>query len=271
MKNFTLEKLLIEPLYIGLYVPPIVWKGDSVGHIGENDTFFWVVEGECFLTVDSQSYIVHPGQLVYLPKGKMRSYTHVSERFSLYEMAFSAKINDKDIMETLGLTNHNFVVDVPNREEMNRLFESSHRRELYKNPLYDVAWCSNIINIIKIFAEQNKNHTENHKIFFKPVLDYMEKNIDAEIKIDDLANIVYMQPTYFIKKFKNVFGITPIAYLNRNRIFKAMGMLSATNLSIEQIAFNVGIRDISYFTRVFKKHCGVSPGEYRKEFKKDAF
>ena len=72
----------------------------------------------------------------------------------------------------------------------------------------------------------------------------------------------------FIKKFKESFGITPIAYLNRDRMFMAMGMLSETNLSIEQIANKVGIRDVSYFARVFKKHCGVSPGEYRKEFKK---
>ena len=88
-----------EALY--LYVPPIVWKGDSVGHMGEYDLFFWVLEGECFLRIDSQNYIIRPGQLAYLPKGKMRAYTHASERFSMYEMAFSATSDAKNLMETL--------------------------------------------------------------------------------------------------------------------------------------------------------------------------
>ena len=144
MNNFKLENLLIEPLYIGLYVPPIVWKGDAVGHMGINDTFFWVLEGECFLTVDSQSYIVKPGQLAYLPKGKMRSYTHVSERFSMWEMAFSAKINGEDLMQTLGLTEHNFVVDIQTKEEMSHVL--SRKIFMFKNDRLD-TYKKNIVDI----------------------------------------------------------------------------------------------------------------------------
>lgn len=264
----VLENLFIKPIDVYLYVPPIVWKGDSVGHIGKNDIFFWVLEGECFLNVDSQSYIVRPGQLAYLPKGKMRAYTHVSERFSMYEMAFEIKVNDQDLMPALGLDENNFVVDIPNKEEMSKLFENSHRKELFKNPLYDVSWCANIINIIRLYAEQRKKQTDKDSILFKPVLEYISKNIDKEIKIKDLASVIYMQPTYFIKKFTGSFGLSPIAYLNRERVFNAMGMLAKTELSIGQIANRVGISDISYFARVFKKYCGITPSEYRTEFKK---
>lgn len=268
---FKLEDLKIKPLGVFLYVPPIVWKGDAVGHIGENDIFFWVLEGECFLNIDSESYIVRPGQLAYLPKGKMRSYTHTSERFSMYEMAFDVKANGEEIMELLGLTEHDYVVDIPDIKKMSSLFESSHRKELKKNPLYDVAWCAHILDIIRIYAEERQKQSGEESIAFKPVLEYMSRNIDKTLKNEELANIVHIQQTYFIKKFRNIYGIPPMAYFNRMKMYKAMGMLVGTTLTIEEISKKIGIFDTSYFARIFKKHCGVSPTEYRAEFKRNRF
>ena len=263
---FELEELLIKPVELFLYVPPIVWKGDSVGHIGKNDLFFWVLEGECFLSIDSQSYIIRPGQLAYLPKGKMRAYTHASERFSMYEMAFSAQANGENLMEVLGLAQQNFVVDIPDKEEMSHLFESSHRVELFKNPLYDVAWCANIVNIIRIYAAERQKLSSDDSLVFKPVLEYMSQNISRSVKVEELAVLVYMQPTYFIKQFHKHFGMPPMAYFLRMRMYKAMGMLTGTELPIEEISHAVGIFDTSYFARIFKKHCGVTPTQYRAEF-----
>lgn len=265
---FKLERLLVEPLAVSLYVPPIVWKGDSVGHIGSNDYFFWVLEGECFLSIDSQSYIVKPGQLAYLPKGKMRAYTHASERFSMYEMSFVAKANGEDLMEVLGLRDQNFVVDIPNKEEMNYLFENSHRKEMHKNPLHDVGWCANIINIIQTYAKERQKQSGNDSLIFKPVLEYMTNNITKPIRAEQLAALVYMQPSYFIKSFRKTYNMPPMAYLNRMRVYKAMGLLAGTDLSMDEIARSVGIADKSYFSRMFKKHCNVTPTEYRNELKK---
>jgi uncharacterized protein YabN with tetrapyrrole methylase and pyrophosphatase domain len=56
MENPILElkNITIVPESVHLYIPPIVWKGDSVGHIGTFDVFFLVLEGECFLKIDSE-------------------------------------------------------------------------------------------------------------------------------------------------------------------------------------------------------------------------
>lgn len=263
----TLKELTIKPQTLYLYVPPIVWKGDSVGHIGKRDLFFWVIEGECFLRIDNQNYIIRPGQLAYLPKGKVRAYTHASDTFRMYEMAFSATSKGKSLMELLGLTEGDFVVDIPDKEEMSALFENSHRKEMFKNPIYDVAWCANIANIIRIYAnERAKQHTSETKVF-RPVLEYMSQNIGRSVRLEELASLVYMQPTYFIKCFGKSFGLSPLAYFNRMKIYKAMGLLAGTDLSIEDIAKQLGIADTSYFTRMFKKHCNVTPSVYRAEFK----
>ena len=60
-----------------------------------------------------------------------------------------------------------------------------------------------------------------------------------------------------------------MAYLNRMRMYKAMGMLAGTEIPIEQIAKKTGFHDASYFSRAFKKHCKVTPSEYRAEFKRN--
>ncbi len=265
-QTIRLENLKIKPINVKLHVPPIVWKGDRIGHIGWNDVFFMVVEGECFLSIDSQNYVIKPGQLAYLPKGKRRMYTSVSKNFRMYEMIFSAKINDTDLMEALNLAEHDFVVDMPDGDYIKELFESSSRDELFRDPLYDVAWCGNIINIIYAYARERQKLKGSSSLFFKPVLDYMAQNMDKEIKLDELAGVVYMHPTYFVKRFKENFGLPPLTYLNRMRIYTAMGMLTIDAYSVEKIAKMVGIADASYFARVFKKYVGVSPTEYKNAY-----
>ena len=262
------EELRIRPHSIHLYVPPIVWKGDSVGHIGKRDLFFFVVEGECFLHIDSQSFVVRPGQLAYLPRGRMRAYTHASERFSMYEMAFSAEADGENLMDLLGLSEDNFVVDVSERETVRALFESSYRREMYKDPIYSILWCENIMQIIMLYAKERQKTAGNEAAYFKPVLEYMAKNMQGCVRTEELSALVYMEHTYFTKKFRSVFGLPPMAYLNRMRMYTAMGLLVGTDKTVEQIGSSVGITDTSYFARAFKKHAGVTPTEYRSQFKK---
>ncbi len=265
--NFKLNDLQIKPIAVSLHIPPIVWKGDCIGHIGNNDTFFFVLEGECFLNIDDQYSLIRPGQLAYLPKGKKRAYTHISEPFTMYEMAFQVDINGQDIMDFLKLREKDFVVDVPDIDLLRHLYENSCRFELFKDPLYDIGWCANIVNIIKIYAEARRKQNAAEGYRFGAVLEYMMQHLEQPITTEELAELVYMQPTYFIKRFKAAYGLPPIAYLGRLRLYKAMEYLASTDLAIDKIAQEIGITDASYFARVFRKHCGVTPSEYRAAFK----
>ncbi len=265
---YQLEELRIKPEYLEMYAPPMVWKGDSVGHIGINDLFFWVVDGECFLTIDSQSFIVKPGQLAYLPKGKKRIYTHTSNHFVMYEMAFSITSKNENIMDILGLTEQNFVVDITDKDEMNRLFSESMRKEMYQDPLYNISWGANLMSIISIYTTERRKMNDNESLIMKPVIEYMTENISKKITTASLAALVYMQPTYFIKRFKRAYSLPPINYFNQMKMYKAMGMLAGGEAAIEDIAAMLGFSDASYFSRLFKKHCGITPSEYRTEFRK---
>ena len=179
----AIHDLTLRPIAVYMHVPPAVWKGDRRGHIGSNDTFFWVLEGECFLTVGEKSTIVRPGQLAFLPKGVRRAYTQASERFAMYEMAFSASVNEgKNLMRFLQLPGADLAVDIADQEKMSRLFEGSYHKELFKDPLYDVAWCSNLMEIIHLYTEAHRAQSGKARSDFAPVLQMMEEQIDRTLK-----------------------------------------------------------------------------------------
>ena len=179
---------------------------------------------------------------------------------------FSAVAGDKNLMQVLSLMDGEFVSEVPDVQMMQKLFESSHIKEMHRNPLFDVGWCANIINIIKIYAEGRKSENGKERQLFKTVIDYMGEHIGENLNTEQLARLVHMQTTYFIKRFKKTYGLPPIAYFNRMKIYKAMELLVRGDMAVEQIAREVGIHDSAYFARMFKKHCNITPTKYRAQF-----
>ena len=267
-KNFTAEKITVNPVRIQFYVPPVVWKGDAVGHIGKNDVFFWLLEGEMALFVEKECYIMRAGQLAFLPKGKFRRYTALSKDFSLYTMSFVAESDGENLMKGLGLGEKNHVVNVEDPDRLTKYFETSSYVGMQKDPINNFIWNTNIMNIIKEFCECSEKQMELKDERLDSAILHMQNNLNKNITIEDLASLVFMQPTYFIRRFKKVYSASPMAYFKSLRINKAMELLLTTDNEIENIAKELGIDDASYFSRWFKKSCGIPPAECRKSFLK---
>ena len=88
-----------------------------------------------------------------------------------------------------------------------------------------------------------------------------------KINIDDYAQKLHMSACWFIKNFKQIMGITPMQYIVSKRIGIAKNLLISSNLSLSEISDNIGYDNPLYFSRLFKNHSGVTPSEYRKQFK----
>ena len=263
----AIQGMSVSPKKTQLFIPPIKWRGDPKGHIGVYDTFFYIVSGECSLMIDGEYTILKPGDLAFLPKGRMRAYSNMSETITLYEMNFSAEIDGINWYTALGLEKGNYVVRHNFNELISDLFESSVRYELNQSILYDVIHSSNVLTLIKIFATL-KTEQDNIAQTFLPVIGYMKEHLDKQIKVSELAELVYMEETYFIKKFKKAFGDSPITYLNKLKIYRAMSYLAERSSTLSEISRKIGIYDSSYFSKLFKAHTGITPMEYRSIFDK---
>lgn len=94
--------------------------------------------------------------------------------------------------------------------------------------------------------------------------EYIEEHLSEKIILEDIAQIVYMNPTYFSTLFKKETGENFSDYLTNARIEKARELLKCMDLSIQQVGEMVGYENARYFSKVFVKVVGISPSDYRK-------
>jgi two-component system response regulator YesN len=103
-----------------------------------------------------------------------------------------------------------------------------------------------------------------HKdIIFKAV-DYIKRNYMKRITLEEVARSVYLNPSYFSKIFKNEMKCTFISYINKIRINAAKNLLLDIAIPLTEVSCLVGFEDQSYFTKVFKKAIGATPGKFRE-------
>ncbi len=95
---------------------------------------------------------------------------------------------------------------------------------------------------------------------------FIEKHCHEKIAEKEVASLCGMTPCTFSRVFKKEHGITFRDYLIRYRIRKAQRLLKNPGVSVQDVAYTVGFRDPSYFTRMFRKLVGMSPSLYKERF-----
>lgn len=96
------------------------------------------------------------------------------------------------------------------------------------------------------------------------LLDWIDENYQSKITLDTLSEASGISKKYICRIFKKYTDRTPITYVNEIRIERACYDIDYGGSSITDAAYNNGFYDLSYFSRIFKAHKGVSPSEYKK-------
>lgn len=93
---------------------------------------------------------------------------------------------------------------------------------------------------------------------------YIQNNFSKNLTLEEIAQAVYLSPSYASRLFKKVQNVSLMEYLTRVRLEEAKRLLRNPQYLIDEIAENTGYDDASYFTKVFKRYEGVTPTQYRK-------
>ena len=109
----------------------------------------------------------------------------------------------------------------------------------------------------------NKHSQKNYSLLIQKVVTRIDADITADLTLKSIAQNQQVNPSYLSALFKKETGVTLTDYVNRKRIDRAKHLLQSTNLQIQTIAQSCGMLDVNYFTKVFKKHTGETPKEYR--------
>lgn len=92
---------------------------------------------------------------------------------------------------------------------------------------------------------------------------FLTTHLTQEVHMEDVAKAAGISPYHLSRLFKALTGLTIREYLTRERIEAAKHLLITSNHAISQIAFLLRFCDQSYFTLVFRKETGLTPGQYR--------
>lgn len=86
------------------------------------------------------------------------------------------------------------------------------------------------------------------------------------LDVDDLARVAGLSRAHFSREFRRTYGESPHAYLLTRRLERAAALLRATDHSVADICFSVGLRSVGSFTTSFTRTYGLSPAAYRAKF-----
>ncbi len=107
----------------------------------------------------------------------------------------------------------------------------------------------------------------NTKIFtgvqIQYLQDYIQNNLKASLRIQDLSKIMGINQQYFKQQFKNTFDNSVHEYIKGKRLDKAMHLIQNSDESLGSIALKVGYSSISSFSQAFKNHFGQTPMHYK--------
>lgn len=165
--------------------------------------------------------------------------------------------------------NFHFTNDLAVQQIIHRLLFLFAENHPSKDLFADFMLRELIIRILQtetraIYSNQSLSPTSNRIAF---VVQYIRQNLDQPLSVDLLSEKAHMSESNFHKVFKNEMGLSPIDFINNERIKLAASLLNDPKMKVKDIYIRCGFNSLSYFTRLFKRKKQYSPKEYQLQIK----
>jgi AraC-like DNA-binding protein len=121
-----------------------------------------------------------------------------------------------------------------------------------------------LVDLLKIPKPRSGRRSPLAGWQLRRVKDYMEANCLHGIRLDELAALTGLSPSYFSHAFKAATGMAPHQWQLKIRVERAKALLATSDHSLPALAQELGFADQAHFTRVFRKLCGTTPARWRK-------
>ncbi|MBB6369563.1 helix-turn-helix domain-containing protein [Chryseobacterium shigense] len=265
-----LNEFFIEPLQVLKDA-----KTPSQPHRKTVNDFIFIANGSIEKMVCSSLYGVEKGMIMLLPPHKIRTFIHNTSDVEGFYCHFSNEfiaegpglkylqdiLNHADI-----IYNPTLVLDDEHREriflilqQMEALYHQNQGLDLIR--LYLFTLLGEIRHFIEKLPHPNLSVNETLVFRFRKLITSEIQNLHS---VKEYADLLSVSPNHLNKSVKNVTGKTASEIINESLLMEAKALLSLSHLSVSEIAFALGVDDVSYFSRFFRKHSGVSPSDYRK-------
>ncbi|MBQ9112721.1 MAG: helix-turn-helix transcriptional regulator [Clostridia bacterium] len=271
----------------------------------KRNIFVYINDGSCIFVINGRERTLTKGQLLIIPAGQ--AYVRKALNDSMCQLTYIhfttqepiIPITDSELTEQLEeiIANVEDQIALPSFMEgeaepyvfMSQTVSFSPERlskmtgliddiysEYYKNKNYNRLLMS--LRLMELIAQIGRNTvSEFHKkeLFrgekyphpLQKALIFINRNYNRRITVEELSGYCNVSHQYLTRLFQKYIRMSPIRYINKNKIFHAIEMLRTTEMSIKEIAYELGFDDPNYFSRIFKKEEKMSPIETRRRIR----
>lgn len=225
-----------------------------------------------FLTAEPGTCVlIHPGEPHdFVSRRKKTTYSEITfsfdasdgralcvsfeELLSLY-MGTTVTLGTKSLLSADQMhVLHNFLVRATDHLASADPFSEYHAQ-------YDLTMIFNFL-ITNIALTTQVSFSEAS---FERAKEYIEMHYFDQLSMDKLAKIAGVSKGYFFRGFRKRFGVSPLAHQQVIRVEAAKTLLKTTSLRCNEIAIRIGFNNVYFFHRIFKKHVGQTPIQFRKD------
>lgn len=247
---------------------------NAINRINEENKFYLPMRGRGELFIDGTHYPLTRGRWFFIGAWESRSYYTTGSELEKWVVHFYGQADGGYIKETLDLPDF---VDLTEEEYEKALFlmqrvqnrdmqSPANLYELFENKgkVFDI-----LSYYIELSRKKNMHYIKNRDFdagIRKRIFEYISVSGVRGIDVREVSNILGMNERYFLKYFKKLFLITPNQLTLKKRMVTAQTFLIFGNDDIADIAKECGFESTSYFCECFKKHMGISPLQFRRDY-----
>ena len=233
------------------------WKSKKVH--SPYSRIYYIIDGEGYLKTEDGIITMKPGNLYFIPIGKVFDYGCNSSLEKIFIHLNLLLDNKLDFFSSLDKI---AVLPADNIEEICTLFKNRgiFSRIALKGLIYH--------DLLRVANSSMKDYTIiPHSKIVSDAIAFINAHLSIKLNIREISDACFVSPSLLRKKFFEETNTSIGKYIDERITFEAEQMLSKGDLSIDLISERLGFCDRFYFTRRFKEQTGMTPGVYKKQLR----
>lgn len=224
-----------------------------------------IIDGTYTVEIDGKEYLCQPGDTFFIfPQTAYSMSCSATERCEYCWVGFSGLESDM-ILQYLRVSKENPIIHSGSTSTVRTLHSEIYNAR-GETLAASFAMASKLYLLFShLLSETSQKESAEENDYLQKALEYIHRHFTEDITVNDVCSHLNVSRSWLFRIFSTLIGESPSNYITAQRLALACSFLRDTQMNISEIADRVGYADSLYFSRIFKKHVGFSPREYRRQ------
>lgn len=263
-----------NPHLFQLYITHIGYFPKAYAHYRErrkgceDNILIYCLQGKGYFIIDQKKFEVTANQYILVPATNkyMRYWSDHEDPWTIYWVHFRGN-NLDEFNKSLNLGLLKGSKQIPFNQKALDIWDSifqSLEKDFCIEDLCNASFCLYHFLASFIFIDKHIDSIEKSNAdMISDAIAIMKSKLDQKLSVQEIAERFRLSSSHFSSLFRKSTGMPPIDYFIHLKMQKACHLLNSSDSKVKSIAFTLGYTDQYYFSRLFKKYMGMSPGQYK--------